>query len=356
MLQLHYRLPRVYGAALFVPALVGDCLLGILFLGQGEWQLLLWHFPLTLIWAMGVNLMAGQGERQKVFSFASWNKWGLSALLLGLGTLPGFGTCVYSLAFLLITYLFAPSTTQNQAINEPGLAAGTAFTDLLPLRDKIAQPLVDDMYEGNTEARRAVVAKLSRAAQPNTTQLLRQLLFDTQAEIRSDASIALARLDDDLSRTLNLSFQAWTANPTDTKLTLALVDQYYQYAISNVLDSKSQHFYLLLARDHLSDVITREKLHDAQLWLTLARIRQRLGELPEALQDARRALNIQPDLSEAALLAMELAFHTHAWDTLITLAGPGTIAVPPQTDRPADLPSLQWLAALPSKMGVGGRA
>lgn len=342
MLQLNRRLHHVHGAALFIPGLAGDCLVGILFLVRGEWQLFLWHFPLALTWAMGVNLLAWQnGDRESRSRFRP-NKWGLTALLLGAGSFPGCGSSVYSLAFLISKHLFSSSTIESLAVDKTELPASESSVGRELAFERTLQPLVDDLYEGDTDARRTVVARISRSANPGTTQLLRQLLFDTKAEIRSDASIALARLDGEMSRTLNLAFEAWASSPTDTTLTHALVDQYYQYAVCNVLDSKSQRFYLLLARDLLTQLIAQEESQDAQVWLKLARIRQRLDELPEALQDVLRALQIQPASSEATLLAMELAFGMHSWDTLFALTGPGTGAVPPRTDRPAELSSLQW--------------
>lgn len=346
MLQLNPRLQRAYGTVLFVFGLVGDCLVGMLLLTRGEWQLLLWHFPLALLWAVGVNLVTWQGESRESISFPYLNKWGLTALLLGAGTFPGFGSCAYSIAFFITRYLFSSAPIQGLALIEPELQAPYSLGNVPSVLDRVVQPLVDDLHEGDTEFRRAVVAKISHYAHPDTTQLLRQLLSDSKAEIRSDASLALTQLDDEMSRTLNVSFEAWNANPTDTGLTLTLVDQYYQYATSNVLDRKSQRFYLVQARDLLLQVITQEELEDAQLWLKLAHIRQRLGELSEALQDARRALQLQPDASEASLLAMELAFRTHSWDILISLARNEASALYPHPDKHAVLSSLQWWARL----------
>lgn len=346
MLQVNQYFQRVHGTVLFIPGLVGDCLIGVLFAARGEWQLLLWHFPLALIWAMGVNRLSRQNK--SLISLISLNKWGLTALLLGAGSFPGFGSGAYSLAFLIARYLFAASPIPKSVAIAPGPGAAETFADVIPpTGERAEQSLEDDLYGGNTEARRAVVAKLSRTARPATTRLLRQLLSDSKAEIRSDASIALTRLDDEMSRTLHLAYAAWTAQPTDATLTLDLVDQYYRYAASNVLDSQCQRFYLVQARDLLVPLVAQAEAQNAQCWLLLARIRQRLGELPEALQDASRALQIQPDISEAALLAMELAFRTQAWETLITLAGHKANTTSLHAD--VDLAPLQWWTTLPTE-------
>lgn len=60
--------------------------------------------------------------------------------------------------------------------------------------------------------------------------------------------------------------------------------------------------------------------NNAEFWLKLAHVRARLGESHAALQDAQVSLRHNPGSAEAVILAMELAFRLHAWDTLITLA------------------------------------
>jgi HEAT repeat protein len=182
-------------------------------------------------------------------------------------------------------------------------------------------PFVDDVHEGNTEARRAVVAELSRVANPGTTQLLRRLLCDTKAEIRCDASIALNSLEDKMAHELHLAFAAWRANPTDIEHSLTCIDHSYRYATSNVLDAKSQRFYLLLVYDLLQQVLAGKGHEDAALWVKLADVHQRLGQLPEALQAALQAVHLRPAASDVSLLAMDLAFRSHAWDILYSLAG-----------------------------------
>lgn len=351
MLRLTYRSQYVHGPTLFLSGLAGDCMVGVLLLTRGAWFLLLWHVPFALLWTLGVNLIASHGRmEERLTDLISLNKWGMTALLLGIGTFPGFGSCMYSIAFLLIKYLFPSSSEHKQASEERERQTDQPPADHLSAPERIAQPLIDDLYEGNTEVRRAVVAKLSRSANPDAMRLLRQLLSDAKAEIRSDASIALARLDDEMSHALNLAFEKWSANPADCELTLILADQYYYYASSNVLDKSSQRLYLALARDLLARVIEPGTQKNIQLWLKRAHIRQSLGELPEALQDALHALQLQPDHAEAALLAMELAFRARAWDTLVELARHEA-----STRKDTLASSCQWWATLPPRFCGGAQ-
>lgn len=344
MLLFNGRVRHVPGVLLFLAGLVGDCLLGVLLLARGEWRFCEWHFLFVLLWASGVNLLTRRDERLAWQGFVSLNKWGTTALLLGAGTFPGFGVGAYSVACLIVKYGFAPLARQDNALAELQVAThGSSLSEPFTLERRMRPP-ADDLQEGDTGARRAVIARISRAATPATTQLLRQLLSDTRAEIRSDASIALSRLDDEMSRTLNAAYVAWQAHPADADLILALVEQYYEYASSNVLDEGCRDTYLALARDLLLQVVAQEGQQTAQRWLLLARIRQRLGELPEALQDACRALQCQPDCAGASVLALELAFRTHAWDTLVALASHSASAQYLQKDEPAAFASAQWWA------------
>ena len=322
--SMNYRfsrsLPRAAGVVLLATGLVGDGLEGWLLLYGGAAQFLPWHVLFALLWAAGVNLLARPGEARKAVSCTIPNRWGLTALLLGMGTFPGLGMYACTLAFLFARCLRSSAHFSDQAVTKPGTREEWRQEELCFSSERIVTPFVDDLCEGNTEARRAVVAKLSRSAQPATTRLLRQLLSDAKAEIRSDASIALTCLEDEMSRALHQAFADWHADPADGERTLVFIDHCYRYATSNVLDTKSQRFYLALARDLLLRVLDEGKRDDAQLWLRLADVRQRLGELPEALQDALRAAHLEPEAHDASLLAMDLAFRNHAWDVLLSLA------------------------------------
>jgi tetratricopeptide (TPR) repeat protein len=319
---MNYRfsqsLPRAAGVVLLATGLLGDGLAGLLLLYGSAGRFLLWHMLFVLLWGLGVNLLAWPGGAgQAAFSLAP-NKWGLAALLLGMGTFPGLGTWACTLAFLFARLFLSPTRFLGQAATKPetGEAGGQ---EQCCSSERIVTPFVDELREGNTEARRAVVAKLSRAAHPSTALLLRQLLSDAKAEIRSDASIALTCLEDEMSHELHQTFVAWRADPANGERTRIFIDHCYRYATSNVLDTKSQRLYLALARDLLLRVLSEGECEDAQLWLRLADVRQRLGELPEAMQDALRAVHLQPEAPDASLLAMDLAFRCHAWDVLLSL-------------------------------------
>lgn len=247
-------------------------------------------------------------------------------------TFPGCGSCALSLT-LLIARLKVPTLIEIEKEPELEIASHSYF--IPPTPPGPAQPLIDELRMGDTEAMRAVVAKIGQYGRPDTTLLLRQLLSDTRAEVRRDAALALTKLEGDLAQTLNQAYQAWQAAPEDKVTRLALVDQAYRYGKSNVLDSTTRRFYLQMARDLLTLLLVEDT--DGHLWLQLAHIHESLGELVEALYAAQQALASLPQ--EATPLAMDLAFRAHAWDDLLALIG--NTKQLPQTG-PALLEPISW--------------
>lgn len=321
---------------LLITGLVADCIIGMALLAHPDRNVLIWHIPAAIVWALGVNCLSlrnMQSEaaatkkhaKQRWMPYISWS--GLVALFLGLGAFPGFGPFAYSMALIIGNFLRHPSAIETQEEVVLRAEVSPIPVEISPSLDWTVQPLVDHLQASDIETRRIAVAVLGCYGNPQTTQQLRQLLADPQGEIRADASIALSRLEDEFSRSLNLALEQWRANPTDNALALTLAEECYCYACSNVLDQGSQYFYLEHARDLLLQVVAHNS-SNANLWLTLARVRARLNEPHQALQDAQVSLRLNPGSAEAALLAMELAFRLHAWDLLIALANRQTTALP----------------------------
>jgi hypothetical protein len=215
--------------------------------------------------------------------------------------------------------------------------------------DKQVQPLIDVLHISGLETKRAAVTALSHLATPGATLMLRQLLSDPHTEIRSDASIILTRLEDELTCTLNVALKRWNADPQEVAHVLGLADEYYRYASSNVLDAASQRAYLLKALELALQVIARDQTN-VEGRLKLARIRQHLGDTSAALEDVLLAIQLKPG-AEAYLLAMELAFHLHSWSVLSSLAVEGLSVFPGAFEPPTLLDCMQWCSVLPSTPG-----
>ncbi len=325
------------GCLCFLIGFGGECVSSVLLVQGGDLRLLPLHVFAVLLWAVGINLLCHAGvlrNESPSNGHAFMNKWGIGALLLGLLTFPGSGTLTYSIALALAALLHRKMAAFSQKL-EPTPENNS-------LAAAASQPTFDIPQNADVETKRLAVATLSRQGTPEAMQVLRQLLLDPQAEVRTDASIALTHLEERLSRILNSSLEQWMKNPSDRANTLNLVDQYYQYAHSNVLDEASQRFYLVKAYDLLQRM-TAQGAKESDLWLKLARICQRLNKLEEALQAVRVALQFSPRTSEAYLLAMELAFRLRDWDGLVAFASAGIGALPEASEASA---SLRWWSTL----------
>ena len=328
------------GLLFFLIGFGEECASGVLLLQGEDPLLLLLHVFAVLLWALGINLLCSHGSPQDGLT-SDWrafmNKWGMGALLLGLLTFPGSGTLAYSVALALAALLrrkvgdVAPQLESTSEHVQESAAA--------------CQPVLDVLQDTDLETKRLAVATLSRQGTPEAMQILRQLLLDPHAEIRTDASIALTHLEERLSHALNSSLEQWLQNPSARESTLNLADQYYQYACSNVVDEASQQFYLVKAYDLLHSVLTPGTL-EPDLWLKLARGCQRLHKLEEALRAVRVALQLSPHMSEAYLLATELAVALCDWDSLIAFANAGVGALPEASEASA---SLRWWSTLRAK-------
>jgi len=335
------------GLFLVCAGLVGDwAVLASVVRGASPYFLLL-HIPAVFAWALGINLLLKQNS-YRVLAVRSRRihiqGLGVAGLFFALCTFPGLGPLVYSVALLFANCM--PRRSMADMQDEP-----------VPLPEKAAQldqdvlPLIDVVFDADAGAdtKRAAVSILSRERNPGAMALLRQLLRDPAPEVRRDASVVLTQLQDELFRELRASFMQWTDDPADREHIIGLADQYVSFAQSNILDEASQTIYLTKARDLLQQVAAEEGA-DAILLVKLARIRQSLGELSEALQDVRGALQREPASHEAFELAMDIAFREHSWDEFFTLARDALAVLPADSGTHTAL--REWVALQPDLVGV----
>lgn len=169
MFPIHWSHQKVAGVLCFICGLASECLLGMCLLNGGAWPIFFLHIPFTLLWSTGINLLTGSASQEATIPFIFLNRWGLTALLLGLGTFPGLGVSTASVALFAIHHLFCA------ALEEESTSASLQYFPSLLLPSEpvaIAQPLVDELYRSDLEARRRAIAKISRMANPSTLVLL----------------------------------------------------------------------------------------------------------------------------------------------------------------------------------------
>ncbi len=242
------RLRHCSGCMLIALALPGDCALGLDILNGASIQLLWLHMLAVLLCVIGINLVSQPGSATLVECFRL-NRWSATSLFLCLATFPGFGMLACGVGLLATRCLPAGSKGSwiEKSDDEPVLP---------PMKqpDLEVQPLVDILLSPQLEMKRAAVAALGHLATPDAIRTLRQLLSHPVPEIRSDASIALTCIEDELSHALNDALEKWRSEPRNVACMLHLVDQYQRYASSNLLDAASQQAYLRMARDLMRQV------------------------------------------------------------------------------------------------------
>lgn len=352
--QPHQR--RILGLALVAAGLAADAGVGAVILAQASAWVLLVHVLAALIWALGISVLDEHAmlvQRHATVK-PGWN-WlnrqiaGLisvpfdsrtvTAALLGLLLFPGLGPIGCTLAFGAARLARASHKEKTGIVDDPGTAVaaiprGRSLDPTMPLE---IQPLVDVLRGPSTERKRAAIAALGRQSNLREVRLLRQLLTDSDPDVRSDASVILSRLENDCSRALG---EASTQAREHLAGVRRYVDLCHRYSVSNLLDETSSAFYLAQAHDTLQEVLAREP-EQIDLWIVLARIHCDRGE-PEAARAALdRALSLSPRAAEGLLLRMELAFFERDWEHLITLAQQRQEA--PQSD-PELRGLLQWWA------------
>ena len=314
---------RCLGSILVFTGLFIDASLGYKLLGSISWPEIVLHFLVTLVWAVGIQLITPSQDIWRLQPLT------LTALAFGFFTFPGLGVCMYTCSLCLM-----PSLWRKQVLNVSSHSSeeGTKETpepspktlldtprELSPTIDWLVQPLIETLYDSDIELRRVTITILGQSEQPESNTLLRTLLLNPQAEVHKDTSIALAHNEDALTNPLIQAFTNWQSDTQCPSFMLELAEQYYLYTNSQILDQDSRDFYLEKAKDLLLQLLWQDN-QNASLWLQLALIRQGLGDLNTALQDACYALQLQPHLSPASLLAMSLAFQLHTWDVLLALA------------------------------------
>lgn len=331
--------------------IIMDGALGFKLLRGMTWKGMLLHLLVTLVWAAGIQLSTARPWQ------AIWKmqRWSISALMFALCTFPGFGICVYSGALCLM-----PAIWRNQEREQHETEKVPAFDplpevpqEISPALDWDVQPLIETLHDTSIDTdimlKHVTMATHNPSEEPEANSLP-TLLQDTQNETSRDGSIARKRIEDESAQDLMIAFMRWKSEPDNKVEALDLIEQYYRYAHSNVLDRKSQKVYLEPARDLLLQLLWHDN-QNASLWIKLAQIRCELGELRAALQDALYALQLQPHILDHAVLAMNLAFRLHAWDTLVKLAKDEA----EHKELPTSLQTLKWWAALQSESTSHGQ-
>ncbi len=342
--SLRFYFRRLLGVTLVLLGVLGDGGAWIfLLVGRVGWGLLL-HLPAVSIWAWGIlliearprqiarpspslgNILQNQRTPQPGRSLPARMKlpsgWAVVAGLLGLLLFPGLGTFACSLAFGLS--LFLPRSQKQAASESDSMQSKAPLASipapLHPLLELEALPLVDALRLPDIALKRGALNHLGRQGSREAVQYIRKLLTDPHPDVRNDAAVILFRLNHQWNQQIGEAGTQASLQPDSKAHQEHLANLCYGYACSGLLDTTSSRFYAERARDALQQA-TKLEPAQAELWLFLARVRQKLGEVAEAWQAIEQALALAPDNVEGQLLAIELAFSQRNWKQLAAVVG-----------------------------------
>jgi hypothetical protein len=340
-------LRRGGGAILILSGLVADGFAAWFFLTEGIVEGCLVHLHAVLCWTLGLALLLPSRERgaeQPVRRATSRGGRGsvvaarsktadekslallpgidgrlVAAFVLALALFPLAGMLGWGLAFVLTPLLRGQGTAENDLAE---LEAEAWRDD--PVLVRQIEPLVDRLRDPDLDQRRAVIAALGRNATGDAVRLLRGLLNDPHPDMRSDASVMLARIEDRLERRVEQGMERVEELPGDADAHADLASAYATYARSGLLDEASARYALGQAEAALGHAAARSP-EGTERWLALARIRRELGDTEGALQALHEVALREPTNPERMLLNMEIAFDRRDWSELATLAGQGEL-------------------------------
>lgn len=300
--------------------LTEDCLAGWRLLTLNDIQGLLLHFPATLVWSMGILLVQqGVARRRADAATTAITGWTVAALVIGFLMFPGLGTLGCTLAFSFSVF-FRPKSNSEQ------MSFDTMDSVKVPALDRFAQGhapqevqhLVDVLREPNTEMRRVVIKTLSNQPGRESVQIIRDLLTDSNPDVRSDAAVVLTRMEDDFAKSIREARERAQNQPRDVQRQLQFAQLCYQFGTNGLLDSFSSQRILFEARDMLSNLTTKHpELADA--WMSLAKTYYELGLTRDAIQALNEVVTLDANHDGAYLLAVDIAFREHQWQWLLTL-------------------------------------
>jgi tetratricopeptide (TPR) repeat protein len=205
-----------------------------------------------------------------------------------------------------------------------------------------AEPLVDAIHDPDSELRRGAIAALGKHGDRNAVRLIRSMLKDPNPDVRSDASVALARLESTFGRAIS---EAEALSRLDQAAAKDYADLCYQYATSDLLDVTSNHLYLVKAKIALRECLAYRP-DNVDAWVLMARIHSALAEMAEAMTAVQRALALDTQTQEISLLGAEIAFRQQDWATLRALAIRACTTLQRQDER---YEIMRWWARIPPK-------
>ncbi len=211
-------------------------------------------------------------------------------------------------------------------------AVGRAREIELELLDELdIEPVVDVLRENDPELKRAAIETITKQGGPSAVRLLIGLLHDPSPEARFFSSIALSRLEDEISRTILAAQREVADHPDSPEAQEQLGQLYLDYALSGFLEGVTRDYYLDLARDAFETAVERSSNPDAVL-RRLARVTLLQGSIGEAAAILDELGRRHPEDDELRLLRMDSIYRFGDFRELVTYARRAEPAIAPGTE------------------------
>ena len=275
----------------------------------------------------------------------AWPTLGGTLALLGF---PLVGMLASAIAFTLThtvhydrpdvaSYLQTVADTDER----PAGAVGQAHQLEVALLDELEiEPVVDVLREDDPELKRAAIEAITQQRSASTVRLLRSLLHDPSPEARFFSSIALSKLEDEISRAILAAQRAAKDAPDDGPAHEQLAQLYLDYAVSGFLEGVTREYYLDLARQTFEEALATSRAPD-EVQRRLAQVHLLLGNIAEAALLLDELTAAQPDNLDIHLLRMNAIYQFRDFRELAVYAQRRLSGVTAESD---DAELLKWWA------------
>ncbi len=199
-------------------------------------------------------------------------------------------------------------------------AIGRAREIEIELLDELdIEPVVDVLRENDPELKRAAIEVITKQGGPGAVRLLIGLLHDPSPDARFFSSIALSRLEDEISRTILAAQREATEKPDSPDAQEQLGQLYLDYALSGFLEGVTREYYLDLAREAFENAAGHSADSDAVL-RRLARVTLLQGSIGEAAAILDELGRRHPADDDLRMLRMDSIYRFGDFRELVTYA------------------------------------
>jgi tetratricopeptide (TPR) repeat protein len=241
--------------------------------------------------------------------------WPLLGWTLSLLAFPLLGMLAVAAAFALTRGAFRRSDRIADEIEDVvgskkpsgDVVARARELEISLLEEREIEPIVDVLKEDDPELKRAAIEAITRQRGAGTVRLLRGLLHDPAPEARFFASVALARLEDEIGQSILSAQQALAADPDQPEARERLAQLYWDYALSGFLEGVTRDYYLDLALQAFDDALEVSPQPD-RLALQRARVHLLLGEIVEAAVALDDLARRHPTDADVRVARMEVIY------------------------------------------------